>query len=101
MRSAAECTRGATGTKDVIRIGNIGCHDPTLRIARLADSIDMPARLRHRGGASAALGPSLVAGRGIEKRRPRSPLSSLLWRVAYLILGAGIALLANYVFAFT
>jgi hypothetical protein len=37
-------------------------------------------------------GPVLVRGRGLARRRPRSPLSSLLAGLAYLLLGAAATL---------
>jgi hypothetical protein len=64
------------------------------RITRLAESIKLPRRRRHVRTASGSLpaGPALVRGRGLARRRPRSPLSYLLAGLVYLLLGAAATL---------
>jgi hypothetical protein len=64
------------------------------RITRLADSIRLPKRRR---GPTTATGPCrvgavLVRGRGLRRRRPRSPLPSLLAGLVYLLLGVAATL---------
>lgn len=72
--------------------GDISGH--ARRITRLADSIRLPGRRSHVRTASGSLpaGPALVRGRGIARRRPRSPLSSLLAGLVYLLLAAAATL---------
>ena len=93
-----ECTRGAAGTKGMVDSGHIESSHPAHRITKLAESIDLPVhRWRVRTGAPAR-GPVLIAGRGLEKRHPRSSLFSFLRRAAYLLLGVGITILAYWLF---
>lgn len=66
------------------------------RMTRLAESIKLPTRRRHTRTTSSPnpAGPVLVRGRGLRRRRPRSPLSSPLPWVVYLLLGFALTSLA-------
>jgi len=72
--------------------GHIESSHPAHRITKLAESIDLPKHRPVHTGAP-AVGPDLVAGRGLEKRHPRSTLSVFLRGAAYLLLGVGLTLL--------
>jgi len=79
--------------------GHIESSHPAHRITKLAESIDLPVHRPVRTGAPAS-GPVLVAGRGLEKRHPRSFLLSLLKGAAYLVLGTVLTLLAYWLSRF-
>ena len=80
----------------MVDLGRIESSHPTHRITKLADSVDLPVhRRRFRTGAPAT-GPKLVAGRGLDRRHPRSSLSLLLWGAAYLLVGTAIAILVRW-----
>jgi hypothetical protein len=75
-------------------MGHIDAGAFARRITRLAESIKLPGRRRHARTASGAVpaGPALARGRGLARRRPRSPLPSLLAGLVYLLLGAAATL---------
>jgi hypothetical protein len=77
--------------------GHIESSHPTQRITRLAESIDIPKH-RHFHTGAPGVGPALLAGRGLEKRHPRSAVSWFLWGAAYLLVGAAITFLVAWLF---
>ena len=85
---------GRAGNTDMMY--GTGFADPgyARRITRLAESIKLPERRRRRARPSTEASPAkpvLVCGRGLERRRPRGPLSSALAWLLGLLLLAGLA----------
>ncbi len=65
-------------------------------MAKLADSIQLPKRANVKSTAAPGrpVGPKLVRGRGLDRRKPRGLASRVLLPVACLIVALGLVLLA-------
>jgi hypothetical protein len=79
--------------------GGQGLDRMVRRVTKSAEAIKLPSRRKHRSTThgSAPAGPVLIPGRGLARRHPRGPLSSVLPWVLYLLLGAAISIAVVHV----